>query len=277
MNYMADEKVAIFVLTRGYNGKNKYHYLKLVFRNLYIKRANFRQNISYDLVVFHEGNISFFDQILIKVFSTDFNIKFVYVKDFFRIPENIRKPYSEIKSLGYEMMCIFNYFRIWNYLKEYDIAIRIDDDCLVRNIPTLREDQVFSCAAISEETHEDTKRTLPVFLQELGDSKFYDDKFPYTNVYITRLKFWLQSDVQKYLLNFFTHNESLINRWGDLPIIGITLKKYGAWNYKSDVLNNYAYIHLSHSSIVKDGKIYLIQNTRFKIFKNTVYKLIKWS
>ena len=272
---MKNEKTAIFVLARGYRGSEKYHYLKIIFRNLYIKRANFRKKIIFDLLIFHEGNISNFDQVLIKIFSIDFGIKFVHVKDFFTIPRSVRLPNLPVESLGYEMMCVFNYFRIWSYLKEYQIAIRIDDDCFVREIPQLREDQIFSTAAIIEETHEITTNTLPIFLQELGDSQFYDNKFPYTNVYITRLNFWLQSDVQQYLLNFYMHNDSIINRWGDLPIIGITLKKYGVWNPENDYLKNFEYSHLSHSNIISDGKINQIENNRYKIFKYTIRKLIK--
>jgi hypothetical protein len=274
---MQDEKTAIFTLTRGYSGFDKYRYLKLIFRNLYIKRAGSRQKTNYTLLVFHEGNISRLDQVFITIFSAHPGIRFIHIKEYFEIPRNIQVPGTDIKALGYEMMCVFQYLRVWRYLKEYEIAIRIDDDCLVRDIPFLREDQIFACAAVSEEAHENTNNSLPVFLQASGDSQFYDHKFPYTNVYITRPKFWLQHQVQEYLQNIFMHETSIINRWGDLPVIGIILKKYKVWNYDEDILRNFAYMHLSHSSIVEDGKIQIFRNNRFKLFKNTIRKLIKWS
>ena len=271
------EKTVIFALIRGYSGTKKYHYLKIIFRNLYIKRANYKRKLNYDLILFHEGNVNRVDQILIKFLSANFTIKFIYVREFFQIPKNVLVTEVGNNSLGYEMMCVFHYLRVWAYLKEYDIAIRIDDDCLVRDLPSLRKDQIFCTAVVSDETHAETKKTLPIFLKQLGDGAFYDDRFPYTNVYITRVSFWLRDDVQEYLLNFFMNQYSIINRWGDLPIIGVTLKKYGAWNYESDILDNFAYMHLSHSSVVENGEIQLVQNSRSKLFQITARNLVKWS
>ena len=52
------------------------------------------------------------------------------------------------------------------------------------------------------ETHELTNQTLPQYLENLfgiESKEFYNHKFPYTNVYVTNISFWLDNELQKKL------------------------------------------------------------------------------
>jgi hypothetical protein len=255
----------VFCLARGYEGLGKYHYLKLVLRNLYINKASKIIGFKFDFVIFHEGNITKIDKLFIKLLSMNKSIIFRYVHDF----SNQNTPTEEI-GFGYKMMCRFQYKTVWNYLKSYDIAIRIDDDCLVKQIPLLQGDQILSCALVVEEEHVLTNQTLPIYLKMLNLENYYDQKFPFTNVYATRVKFWQQDSVVKFLNDIDSDARSFQNRWGDLPIIGVALKSYGNWKYEDAIIPNFEYIHLSHRSILIDGHQHVLPRGRLALYKTVI-------
>ena len=54
------------------------------------------------------------------------------------------------------------------------------------------------------------------------------------------------------------HPDSLNSRWGDLPVIGVTLKKFANWDSKKAINKKIFYYHHSHRVYVENGR--LIQN-----------------
>ena len=244
----------IFCLTRGYPKFQKFRYTKLILRNLHIKKAMKKYPLMLDNIIFHEGNISLFDRIFIKIFSFNWKIKFLKIDNFYEDTSFLGEFPSDA-PLGYIMMCRFQYGKVWNILKRYDTLIRIDDDCFIYKIPTLEKNQFFACSGISSETHLDTNYSFPKFLQTLGLENFYDQKFPYTNLYISTNTFWQRRDVKEYLEKVLAESQSLKNRWGDLPVIGVALKAFGEWQIEDNLLQNFSYTHYSHRATVLNGTV----------------------
>lgn len=264
----------IFCLTRGYPFLEKFRYAKLIIRNIHIKKALKNHSNEVDRLIFHEGNISEVDKVLIRLFSFDFALKFVLVNDFFEVCNEQVENIDE-NLWGYTMMCRFHYAKVWKYLSHYNILIRIDDDCFVYEIPELPDDKIFLCSGISEETHDRTNESLLSFLRSFQSGQYYDHKFPYTNFYITSSSFWLQEEVQIFLNGFLNHPRSKVDRWGDLPIIGITLKKYADWNFAENLIEGFSYKHYSHRSEVVDGVISYGTDSAGKIIIQLILDLFK--
>ena len=72
--------------------------------------------------MFHEGNISKFDQNFINSQSKD-EIKFVDVSQYFQNIDIQLKEDNKF-TLGYRQMCRFNMFHIWEEVSEYDYILR---------------------------------------------------------------------------------------------------------------------------------------------------------
>jgi hypothetical protein len=252
---MIKNKVVIYALTRGYSGAKKINYRFIIMRNLAIKFNLAKSN--FDLILFHEGNITTLDKILIKFLSLS-KVKFIDISQDF-------KPFIENKftnesrfPLSYSLMCQFQYLHVWKYLKKYDIAVRIDEDCIILNLELNLEEEVLECGYISVESHIETNSTLPLFLAKIKQEMYYDHLFPYTNVFITNIQFWLDEKVQKFLFDIYLHPDSLNSRWGDLPVLGVTLKKFANWDSKKAINKKIFYYHHSHRVYVENGR--LIQN-----------------
>jgi hypothetical protein len=260
----------IFCLTRGYFGVQKYRYLKLILRNHLISKALKNSNKTFDSMIFHEGNISRLDQFLIKLFSLNFQIKFKAISNYFENYSPLSTPNIFGSSLGYIMMCRFQYGKVWGYLKEYEIVVRIDDDCFISEIPILKENQVFVCAGISEENHQGTNESFFSYLETLKLENFYDHKFPYTNLYATRNSFWQQESVKMFLNSILDNPKSLDHRWGDLPVIGVALKVFADWKYNESILLNFNYNHYSHRSLILNGNIDYEVTNKFKLLVKSI-------
>jgi hypothetical protein len=251
---MTNETV-VFTLTRGY-ALCKWKFYTLIRRNWALRNFFFNNSQEVDYLIFHEGNITKFDQKIISKISR-IEIQFVNVSEHFKKNNSDVWTGKSKSALGYSFMCKFYYSKVWFYLKEYKIAIRVDEDCLIENLPEISEKSIFECGAIHPETHTITNQTLPELLKEMNQDQYYDHKFPYTNVFITKPRFWLREDVQAYLKKIASHPYSLENRWGDLPVVGVALKSFSSWNAKDGVNGKIVYQHLSHRATVRDKKIFL--------------------
>lgn len=245
---------AVFTLTRGF--RRIRDYAPLIQRNRTIKRH--RKSLQpfgpVTMVIFHEGNISAFQQKLISLAS---GVKLVFTdvsSVFLRSDRHVWDEAAEA-SLGYSLMCRFNYQHVWHFLEDFSYALRVDDDCLLESLDlsAISETELV-CGALSPEFHDKTNVTLPPALDP-NDRPLYDHKFPYTNVFFTKTSFWLREDVQEFVHRIGEHPKSLQNRWGDLPVIGVALKKYGEWDGDASVAVGLSYRHSSHSSWVKNGQI----------------------
>lgn len=258
---MKDNEIkAFFCLARGYSTFRKYKYFKLILRNIFLnKYLKNRKNI--DSIVFHEGNITTFDQFFIKLFSFNFNIKFISIKQQFILPNNLYWSGKSVFGLGYSLMCRFNYFQVWDFLKNYHVAIRVDDDVLLLDSRELKSNEIYICASLYPETHLQTNITFYEYLNTIGSSLHYDQKFPPNCFYVTRVKFWLDESVFSFLEDVSNSVDSLERRWGDTVVMGVALKKFGGIN-SITVDKEISYVHLSHNLVVKNGKEFSISKYR---------------
>lgn len=240
-------KTAIFCLTRGYPHQNMY--ARLISRNISIRQLI---GTLHDIVLFHEGNISHEHQKFIEALTPELNFKWVEVN--FSFPTDVPLPYETIRTFrdgscypGYHVMCEFNTCDVWDYLKDYDIVLRIDEDCILESE---KWGNVFECVSpevpyrtpmFDVETHELTNQTLPVWLGE--DAKFYDRTMPYTNVFVTRMDIWKREDVRAWIEHVHESRGCIKYRWGDAPLHGVILKKFGICH---GTMNGYNYYHGSH-------------------------------
>ena len=159
-------------------------------------------------------------------------------------------------GVGYSLMCRFNYLHVWKYLKGYGTAIRIDEDCELLQFQNSDIKDILITGAISEEAYVPTNESLLPYLESIGLDAFYDHKFPYTNVYATRVEFWLRKDVQDFLKGVASQELSLEDRWGDLPVLGVALKAFGGWKSDQGIDPTISYRHLSHNALVRGGEIF---------------------
>lgn len=262
-------KIAIYALTRGYSGLSKIRYSFVIRRNISLRKI-VPTRLRADYLLFHEGNISRFDQLLIQFFSlmriNFINVSHVFVPDPNQVTLNLSR-----RDLGYSLMCRFHYRDVWPLLADYDLAYRIDEDCVVTQFPLLKDDEIFMTGFVTDETHIKTNETLPVLLKELGLLEFYDHKFPYTNYFVTRVEPWLQPEVKSVLNRIGSHPNALIWRWGDLPIIGVVIKAFYSWDAKTSINGAIQYSHLSHNAQIGGGRMTKMKRNFFirmrRIFK----------
>jgi hypothetical protein len=225
---------AIVALTRGYSDVSKYK--DLILRNVGIWNT-INNDCKYALILFHEGNISDEHQEYIRNNSMGQKIVFINI--------------SHLWQGGYEGMCRFMIYDIWEMCKDYKYVMRIDEDCILQKSMYDPFDQIenafadYMVSAWWAESHSETNATLPQFIADLtgaNPKEFYNDKYPYTNVCVAKVEFMrnlkelrviAESPLQK------------VNRWGDLPVIGSLLNIYG--KKKIGTLNGLSYYHSSHN------------------------------
>jgi len=279
---MSNLKIAIAALVRGYDNLDSYH--ELIERNRHIsENIELKNNHEYKYILFHEGNIFNDHQKYIQD-NTDFKINFIDASHCFDISKElensaIKESGRKYKSdKGYRLMCRFNSYYIWSYLKDFDYVFRIDEDCLVQKFDKNQFDIMFNneitfCfSRYSIETHKYTNQYLPDYLKKNLNTKrknIYNHKFPYTNVYISNVNFWLNPEVNSALKKTSLSNEQYVYRWGDLPILGAFLNFYKP---KTSFFNYLTYKHLSHSTEIN------VRNTAINyIFQNLNSKTSKLS
>jgi hypothetical protein len=233
---------AIVCLTRGYY--NLAQYDSLIERNKAI-RLHINKDNQYPLIIFHEGNISEEHQ--------------DYITHFAEGQRLIFKDISEVWAGGYEGMCRFQTYDIWNYCKDYDNIMRIDEDCIIQSCgdnPFDMKGNVYLRSIYFAESHSETNATLPLFIHNLtGENitSFYNDKFVYTNVGIGNVQFWLEPKMNLLIKSIAYSDLQLYNRWGDLPVLGSLLNIYA--QDKVGHIEGLSYKHLSHDNYITSNGI----------------------
>lgn len=236
---MKQQNNAIVCLTRGYAYLRGYDVLIKRNQSIY---EHINKDLKYPLIIFHEGNIPIHHQDHIISLGFGQDIRFVDVsKDF---------------SGGYEGMCQFQTYHIWNYCKQYDYILRVDEDCWITGVAENPFDQIgnylYLKSVYSAEPHSETNATLPdKILSLLPDEKkedFYNDKYPYTNVGLAKVSFFTDSKINDLLYMIAMCPDQRTYRWGDLPIIGSILNIFA----KGEVgtLTGLSYFHQSHGNTV---------------------------
>ena len=236
------QDTVIQCLTKGYHNVSDYN--QLIERNWGIyQNVNSLLRTEVPLMIFHEGNIDYNHQLHIHKYQHN------AVVDFIDISVNCFQPpgVSEDKMaknwvgnwLGYKHMCMFHACQIWQYLKPYSIAMRVDEDCILKeNIPTIfnyfNEKRLIHLGAPMTEWHMETLDTLPVFAEEFCQTRrvtpintpMINNKSIFSNVYVTRVGFWLGRGPQIFLREIIRSHQLYIYRWGDLPIHNVVLNMF---------------------------------------------------
>jgi hypothetical protein len=242
---------AIVCLTRGYSDARSYS--RLIVRNQQIYREIKAKRVAegipeLPLVIFHEGNIDEAAQAHILRNERNARVMFVDAATTFA-PSQARGG-----AIGYEMMCRFYAYWIWEYCQNLEFIIRIDEDIYLRRFPyriTALPHPLVALKAVGiPESHGPTNATLPGVLESLtGVSRhvFYRDNFPYTNVWISQVGFWRSEQVASALRPVSLSEEQITNRWGDLPIVGSLLNIYAPT--RVGTIPDLDYFHLSHDAL----------------------------
>jgi|AntAceMinimDraft_1070359.scaffolds.fasta_scaffold07713_4 hypothetical protein len=247
-----DMGTAIYCLAKGHS--SFFGYRMLVRRNWSLRRVRkLNPDAQVTFIIFHEGNIGLFHRALISFFSA-LRIRWVDISEDFQPFSNQDLP-ADTAILGYSLMCRFQYLQIWKYLTEFDVAVRVDDDCKINSIPLqLAEGQVFQTGFLIVDGHEPTNTSLPKIL---GPSRiqYWDDLVPYTNVLMTKVSFWMRPDVTAFLKEVGEHDFAVRDRWGDAPVMGLVLRMFADWDAESGVDKLIDYYHDSHRARVSGGEL----------------------
>jgi hypothetical protein len=264
---IAGARAAIVCLTRGYCDDRGYHQLiarnRSIFETINQRRAN-----QYPLVIWHEGNISAEHQHHILANEANRDVRFVDISFVFRAPEWVKGGVSEHWTIGYRLMCRFHMYHIWQYTRHFDYIMRVDEDCILRSTAVdpiewlAANGNDFATGAFVPETHASTNRTLPRFINEYmkmlhpiaSASDFYNQVFPYTNLYVTRTSFWLQTHIQRFLYAVINEADCIRFRWGDLPVLGVALNAFAPAD-RVTVIPGLVYAHSSHRRTVSSVSV----------------------
>lgn len=267
------KKVAIAVLTKGYANIEEYNTLinrnNLIHHNIITK-----SKLNFDMVIFHEGNISEEHQKYISEKSETSlifrDVKQCSTKSAFDDSKNIYNTdlcppntLSESFPLGYKHMCHFWSIDIFDYLSEYQYVIRIDEDCYVDRVDpavfeAIIEQEIkfavpFMCPVLDDPNVIVGLDTLLYDFAEKNNVEllvdYKDIKAPNTNFMMFDLDFFKQhSIVQKFLTQVDKSHGIYSNRWGDAPIWGILLYALAGVDFYE--LSDIGYLHGSHNHYV---------------------------
>lgn len=270
---MENKKIAIAVLTRGYDNIESYN--SLIARNELIHtHVISKSKFEFDNIIFHEGNIPQDHQDYISSKSNTplifKNIKESGNKQAFDDAKNKVNlelcPPTELSSrfnLGYKHMCHFWAIDVFEYLLEYRHVIRIDEDVLLleidpRIIEEIIESDVKFCVANMCTFLDDAD--VMVGLETLLN-KFYEKnniipKVAYKNIYAPNTNFMIfdlhyfknHEIVQKFLLDIENSHGIYSNRWGDATIWAIIL--YALQEGDFYCCEDIQYYHGSHMGFI---------------------------
>ncbi len=263
LNQLPNENIsaqnAIVCLTRGYPDVSGYK--RLIRRNRAIYHAiNYQRIHQYPLILWHQGNIPLAHQSFVLAQESNHDVRFIDVSGAFQLPQGIEpSELMESWSVGYRLMCRFHIYYIWQYTRQFDYVMRIDEDCTLRCVAAdpiqwlLKHGLDFAAAAFVGESHALTNQTLAPFVNRYASSvarqshgaEPYNHVFPYTNLYVTRTGFWRQPEVQRFLAAVAFERDSIRLRWGDLPVLGAALNMFASAGTIA-VIPHLAYRHGSH-------------------------------
>jgi hypothetical protein len=243
-------KKAITVLARGY--EHDIQYKDLVIRNKFIEE-NLVDKENTDILIFNEGNISESNKESLQR-KTSLTLKFISIPKFDPIPNISFDPESSGYNWGYRHMCNFWFIDFHKYLKDYELMLRVDDDCIVDssidNIFYKLENVVSIFAKMGGDWEFVTKNMNNLTKTFLNTSESKGPGGPSTNL----IGFNLNKLRNNHL--FFEYIEKVkesqgiyIYRWGDMPLWGEVLEYFYTPNdYIID--QDIKYYHGSHADLI---------------------------
>jgi len=224
---------AIVVLTRGYSDPKKYN--SLIERNKNIE-INLDNKIYTDIIIFHEGNISYLDQQYIQSFTPNLHLQFISIKGFAFLPKNADIPFhpsthNPLWTLGYRHMCHFWFVDFWHCVNGYEKILRIDEDIKVDfNIDKIFDQLDHKSIIAGKWADDDPKVTINLiefcneYYQTHDISHIINKRNPhgpYSNVMGLNIFKLSQNESIKKFIKYIDDSGYIYHyRWGDLPLWG---------------------------------------------------------
>lgn len=228
-------------------------YKDVIIRNRFIEE-NLNDKENTDIIIFHESDVSESNKAYIQS-QTKLPLIFIKIPDFDPISGITFDPETEdYGGWGYRHMCNFWFIEFHKYLKDYDLAIRIDDDCIINfNVDKMFEnlkDKVFVFAEYASDWHFVTKNLNSLTRSFLQTSVHKDPGGPYTNLTGFNLKKLRENKkIFSYMEKVRRSSGIYIFRWGDLPLWGEVIHYfYTEKDYLVDT--GIKYYHGSHACFV---------------------------
>ena len=250
----------IAVLTRGYIDTKDYE--KLINRNKAID--SYLTDKSTDIVIFHEGNIPNDHQEYISEKTPSLHFVFVNVNNgyaFKKEKESI--PWQDHYGgyIGYRHMCSFWFVDYLHFLKDYDLVIRIDEDCIIyfslNSAFSKLEKYLIGCGHMCEDDDFVTiglnRLTLNFMEEEFGmngDTKRPGG--PYTNLLLLNINRIRKNNLLlRYIKKVEDTNCIYSHRWGDHSLWGEFIHYFfSRTDYYVD--KEYTYFHGSHDILLNN-------------------------
>ena len=260
-------KACFVVLTRGYDSTHKY--FKLIKRNQSIFDVVFPvHGTNVDYIIFHEGNITTEHQKHIQEQTPMLPLLFVDVKGTnpktaFQDTKNIIPCHlTKHASIGYRHMCAFWFVHFFDYVQEYDMMCRLDEDCVVSKYVNVfqymeEHNQCFVSCRWQDDGGKQTEGLKEwskkyVETNELKALSYYDKPGgPYTNFCALNLMcLGKNNEVLKYVWAMDASDKIYSHRWGDLPLWGEVLQLFIPKNEYNTRFAHISYYHGSHNQNV---------------------------
>jgi len=255
-------KIATVILTKGYNNLEGYN--DLIKRNISIYNTLCAKYYNIDNIIFHEGNITYDQQIYIQSRTPNLLLKFYKINFIKPTKKNELCKETSLSngfSNGYKNMCHF-----WTigfleneHLNNYDYIFRIDEDCILQSIPDnifelyLSNNVVYSSPFFQGDDDPDVTIGMNTFFNEFVKNNNLqiinkNVKNPYTNVFIMDITYFKNHKIIRDVLKELENTNCIFNnRWGDLPIWGYLLSYFiNPSLYLED--KKISYIHGSHEA-----------------------------
>lgn len=269
-------KIAVAVLTKGY--QNVRDYQMLIDRNnsIFDKMVN-GSKYDFDIIIFHEGNITVEHQ---QYISSQSKLPLIFrdVKE-----SGNRSAFDDTKnkvnlelcpptnlsswfSLGYKHMCHFWSIDFFKYLEDYTYVIRADEDVILNTFNDsileniITNDVKFATPLVCYYNGKLDDPDVMIGMQELTENFCKDNNIKpkmefekimgaYTNFMIVNLDYFKTNKLIQSFLNRIENSHGIYsNRWGDASIWGIII--YWLIDEQFSILDGVEYYHASHDRYV---------------------------
>lgn len=238
---------------------------------------------SYDNYAFHEGDVP---PDVISTFWQAHRVQFINVHEFggfdpSSVPTKMMVRGPNDYPVGYKHMCRFFSWQWIRIFKNYKYVMRIDEDVIVHHVDQSpfryimqNPNIVYAYGMETTEKHAETLYTYDVWLSSyLAQRKKspVDVRYMYfTNVFLTRVDFWLRADVNEFLQDIDRTGHIYHHRWGDAPIQTSALKIFAQPTQISFMRIDYS--HASTGNEIKNGRetTYVAHHEAPSLFDNFV-------
>ena len=270
--------LAIFTLTRG--GMAPHDYKSLIARGDALRTALHKAmpEVGYDDIAFHEGNVPSDMRAMLRQRLPNPTMRIADARGHggFLLPRAVGKVMaSELWRLktgypvGYRHMCRFFSMQWVRALGRYEYAMRVDEDVLLRGVGHLLHAMrssaaMYGHALATEEKHAETVDSMGPWLrswalsrrivpaERLCSLKVADMYF--SNFFLTKVSWWTQPTVQRFLRAIELTGSIYRDRWGDAPIqtAALLLAVAGGAPQVTRLPVNYS--HYSTGNEIVDGR-----------------------